>query len=293
MHRMLPRAFAVLAWLVGLGVVAVVAGIVGFLAARGGALLGPKLLFGDAPALDVLLGRQPAFHGLWAALAGTLVLVVGAALIAVPLGVASGIYLAEYGGGRWGRAFGFAVDVLAGVPSIIMGLFGFGLILFLRRTLLPDANTCLLLAMGCLALLVLPYLVRTTESALRGLPASIRLAGPSLGLSPWQTIWHVLLPAASRGILSGVVLAVGRAAEDTAVIILTGVVATAGLPGRLTDKFQALPFTIYCLAAEHRDQGELNLAFGAALLLLSLTATLFLLASWLHHSLERRLGTRI
>ena len=293
MHKMLPRAFTVFAWLVSLGVLAIVAGVVGFLVARGGGTLGPKLLFGDAPPLDVVLGRQPAFHGLWPAVAGTLALVAGASLIAIPLGVASGIHLAEYGQGRGSRAYSFAVDVLAGVPSIIMGLFGFGLILFLRRTLLPDAKTCLLLAMGCLALLVLPYLVRTTETALRSLPESVRLAGPSLGLTRWQSIWHIRLPAASRGILSGVILAVGRAAEDTAVILLTGVVATAGLPARLTDKFQALPFTIYTLAAEHRNPAELDLAFGAALLLLGLTATLFLLASWLHRNLERRLGTRI
>ena len=106
-----------------------------------------------------------------------------------------------------------------------------------------------------LALLVLPYLILSTHSALEGLPHSLQVAGLSLGFTPWQNLVHILIPAASRGILSGVILAVGRAAEDTAVILLTGVVANAGAPQSLTDKFTALPFHIYYLAAEHRTAG--------------------------------------
>ena len=94
----------------------------------------------------------------------------------------------------------------------------------------PQANTGLLLSASCLALLVLPYLILMTQTALEALPHELRLAGLSLGFTPWQNIVHVLLPAAGRGILSGVILAVGRAAEDTAVILLTGVVANSGLP---------------------------------------------------------------
>ena len=206
-------------------------GLVLFLLFRGGSTLGLGLLFGDVP---------PGATRSWASGASSTasgppwwersLLVVGAGLIAVPLGVASGIWLAEFGRGRWGRWFSVAVSVLAAVPSIIMGLFGFGLILLLRQTLAPEANTCLLLSMVCLAVLVLPYLIRATETALTGIPEPVRLIGPSLGLSHWQTIWHVHLPAARRGIQSGVVLAVGRIAEDTAVILMTGVVASAGIP---------------------------------------------------------------
>ncbi len=174
------------------------------------------------------------------------------------------------------------MDLLAGVPSILMGLFGFALILLLRRTLWPSANTCLLLSALCLALLVLPYLVSATRSCLAGLPAELRLTCASLGLTRWQAVSRVLLPAARQGVMGGVILAIGRAAEDTAVILLTGVVAGAGRPGALTDKFEALPFTIYYLAAEHQTPQELDLAFGAALTLLALTLALFALA--------RRLG---
>ncbi|MEI7686389.1 MAG: ABC transporter permease subunit [Planctomycetota bacterium] len=265
-------------WLASLSVLGVVSGLALFLLRRGAATLGPELLFGDVPAGAAILGQQRVFDGLWPALVGTLLLVFGAALIATPLGVASGIWLAEYGRGRWGRAFSAAASVLAAVPSIIMGLFGFGLILLLRQTLAPQANTCLLLSMICLAFLVLPYLIRATEAALTAIPEPVQLLGPALGLSRWQCIWHVHLPAARRGIQSGIVLAVGRIAEDTAVILMTGVVASAGVPQRLTDRFEALPSTIYFLAAEHRNAAELDRAFGAALVLLCLTTLLLCLA---------------
>ena len=107
------------------------------------------------------------------------------------------------------------------------------------------------------------------------------MAGLSLGFTPWQNIVHVLLPAAGRGMLSGVILAVGRAAEDTAVILLTGVVANSGLPSGILSKYEALPFHIFFLAAEARSDVELAQGFGAALILLMLTAALFLVAYYL------------
>jgi phosphate transport system permease protein len=274
-------------WLVSLVVLSIVLGLVFFLLFHGGSTLGPSLLFGDVPPAEAILGQRRVFNGIWPALLGTLLLVAGTTTIAVPLGVASGVWLAEYGHGRWGRWFSVVASVLAAVPSIIMGLFGFGLILLLRQTLAPQANTCLLLSILCLALLVLPYLIRTTETALTALPEPVRLLGPSLGLSHWQSIWHVHLPAARRGIQSGVVLAVGRIAEDTAVILLTGVVASAGIPQGLTDHYEALPFAIYYLAAEHRNAGELNRAFGAALVLLCLNFLLLSLAYGLTRQSKR------
>jgi phosphate transport system permease protein len=278
MARWCDRLLWCFSWLASLGLVALVLALLGYLMFQAAPVLGPSLLFGDVPWVDALLGRQRVFAGIWPALVGTLLLIIGAALIAVPLGVASGVWLAEYGRGRAARWFSVAVYVLAGVPSIIMGLFGFGMILLLRRTLAPDANTCLLLSMLCLALLVLPYLIRTTETALTGIPEAVRLTGPSLGLSHWHSVRHIHLPAARQGIFSGVVLAVGRIAEDTAVILMTGVVASAGLPGSLTDNYEALPFAIYYLVAEHRNAAELNRAFGAAVVLLCLTTLVLILA---------------
>ena len=165
-----------------------------------------------------------------------------------------------------------------------MGLFGFALILFLRQTFLPQANTGLLLAAGCITLLVVSYLILTTQTSLEGLPETLKVAGLGLGFTTWQNTCHILLPAASRGIFGGVILSVGRAAEDTAVILLTGVVANAGLPRSVTDKFEALPFNIYYLAAEHRTPTDLDRGFGSALVLLALTGVLFLVAHLLHRA---------
>ncbi len=140
----------------------------------------------------------------------------------------------------------------------------------------------------CLALLILPYLIFTTQAALESLFDEYRLIGPSLGLSQIQTVFYILLPAAGRGILGGVVLAVGRAAEDTAVIMLTGVIANAGLPQGLFGKFEALPFQIFYLAAEYQTPAELNSAYGTALILLCLTGLLYSSAFALHKTLEWR-----
>ncbi len=288
MLRIAEKLLTCLSWLAAAGLAAGVVVLVGYLFERGFNTLSLKLFFGDAPVRDALIGARPVWEGIWPAFAGTLSLVAISCAMAVPLGVAGGIYLAEYSGNRWKAYAGFAIDLLAGIPSIVMGLFGFSLILFLRKTVMPSANTCLLLSAGCLALLVLPYLIRTTQSALDVLPPSLRIVGLSLGFTQWQNIVHVLLPSASRGILSGVILAVGRSAEDTAVILLTGVVANAGMPRGLFDKFEALPFSIYYLAAEHRTIDELNRGFGAALVLLILTGMLFLGAYRLRRTVERK-----
>ena len=288
MRRLLPGLLQALAWVSVAGIAAVIMVMVVFLARRGGPTLGRGLLFGDVPPLAALLGRAVVWEGIWPACVGTVLLVGLATVIAVPLGIASGIHLAEYARGRSRSIFSAGVDLLAGIPSVLMGLFGFMMILFLRRTFLPGASPGLLLAACCLAMLVLPYVISTTRASLEGLPESIRLAGPSLGLTRWQSVALILVPAGSRGIMGGVVLAVGRAAEDTAVILLTGVVANAGLPRGLGDRFRALPFEIYYIAAQHQTQDELARGFGAALVLLFLTGSLVAGAHLLHWSLERR-----
>ena len=292
MPRTSDRLLTGLAWLSGSGVLLAVMLLLGFLAYRGMASVDLALFFGDTPWFEAMLGQRPVFGGIWPALVGTFSLVVLSSLLSIPIGIASGIYLVEYASQRWRSLLGFMVDLLSGTPSIVMGLFGFTIILALRRTLLPGARTGLLLAAVCIALLILPYLIRTTESALEGIPEHLRLLGPSLGLTRWQNIRKVLLPLASRGILSGAILAIGRAAEDTAVILLTGVVAHAGIPGSLVDKFEALPFRIFYLAAEHRNPQELDQGFATALVLLCLTGLLFLAAIILQRSVESRWQTR-
>ena len=178
--------------------------------------------------------------------------------------------------------------MLAGMPSIVMGLFGFSLILLLRHSVAPRANTGMLLAASCLALLVLPVLVATTREALEAVPDSLRLAASALGMTPARRLSHVLLPISVRGIGGGVVLALGRAAEDTAVIMFTGVVANAGLPAGLTDKFESLSFSIYYTAAQYQDQTELLRGFGTALVLLGISVMLLCAARFLENGYRRR-----
>lgn len=283
---MAARLATLLAWCSALAVVAAVAMLTGVLVGRGGSALDLHFLFGDAPSLAALSGATPVFDGAWPAVCGTLALIALASALAIPIGVASGVFLAELATPRQRAVLGFLVDLLAGVPSVVMGLFGFTVLLLLRQTLAPDARQCLLLAAACLAVLVLPYLVRTTQQALAALPERLRLLAPALGLSRMQGLRLVLLPAAHNGVFSGMVLTVGRIAEDTAVIMLTGAVFHAGLPGGPFDRFEALPYRIYWLGAQYRNAGELQQGFGCALVLLLITASLFGCASLLRRHME-------
>jgi phosphate transport system permease protein len=276
------------AWSSAAVLVLLLCALVGYVFYRASPALTGSLFFGETAVLDAILLRSPVFDGLWPALVGSLWLVLLSATLAIPVGIGAGIYLAEYASPGCRSVLKWAVDILAGVPSIVMGLFGVALILMLRRTVLPEANTGLLLAAGCIAMLVLPVMIHTTQNALCSLPASSRLTGPCLGLTRWQNLRYLLLPAASRGVLSGAILAIGRAAEDTAVILLTGVVARTGMVRGLTDKFEALPFHIYVRASEYRNETELAQGFACAAVLLTLTAALFLLATGIQRGLERK-----
>jgi phosphate transport system permease protein len=282
------RLFSLFCWACALLPVAGVFGLVVFLLKQGWGGLGLELFFGDTPPLDAIFRFAPVWDGIWPACFGTLAVTGLAALTAIPLGLFCGIYLNEFPRGRLSGILDFCVNLLAGMPSIIMGLFGFALILFLRHTLVPDAGTGLLLSGFCMGLLVLPYMIKSTQASLGGLPEDLRLMGTGLGFSKSQTIRHILLPSAGRGIMSGVVLSIGRAAEDTAVIMLTGAVANAGLPRGLFDNYEALPFFIYTVAAEYQSPEELQHGFGAALVLLTMTMGLFLAAHGLHHAMEKR-----
>lgn len=251
--------------------------VVGFIVYRGVPTLSLSLFFGDTPAIKALLGLRPVWDGIWPACVGSVSVVLSALMLALLPGIATGIWLATSRDSRFRRALALGVDILAGLPSVLMGLFGFTLILFLRTTLLPAANASLLLSALCLAMLILPYLAAATRTALLALPPQLRVTALSLGMTPWQTLCRVLMPQAARGIVGGVLLATGRAAEDTAVIMLTGAVASAGLPAGLSERYEALPFTIFYYSAQYQSESELQMAFGAALTLLCITATLFAL----------------
>ena len=265
-------------WCSSMFLVGAVFSIVGFLFYKGWPVLNRQLIFGQTQILDALLLQKPVFDGLLPAIAGTLLLVITAVGMALPVGLATGIYLAEYSRGRVKGVVTLLFEILAGIPSIVVGLFGFSLSLFLHKYLSRAIYPSLLIAAVSLSFLVLPYLIRSTQTALESLPHNIRIIAPALGASRLQNILRVMIPGALNGMVSGVILSIGRCAEDTAVIMLTGAVAMAGMPNSLLAKFEALPFYIYYISSQYMDQQELLKGYGAAIVLLVLCTVLFALS---------------
>jgi len=264
-----------------IGLIICLSFFIGFIINRGAPALSTSLFFGDTDIISGLLGLEPIWDGVWPACAGTITVVMSALSLALIPGLATGIWLATTEPSRFRSIVTLGIDILAGIPSILMGLFGFTLILFLRHWLLPSANKCLLLSALCLAMLIIPYLAVATRTALKALPHSLEVTALSLGMTRWQALRTVMLPQAAKGIIGGIMLAIGRAAEDTSVIMLTGVVANTGLSGGVFDRYEALPFTIFYYSAQYQSEAELQMAFGAALTLLCLTATIFSAAGFL------------
>jgi phosphate transport system permease protein len=289
--RVMEHGVVIFCWGAALGLFSALAWILGFLVLKGHRALNLELIFGDTEPLDALLLRVPVFDGLFPAIAGTLALVALSVTWAIPIGLASGIYLAEYARPRLKRVLGLFLDIMAGIPSILIGLFGLAVAILLHR-LNGGIRPCLLISSVALACLVLPYVIRSTQLSLEDLPLALRLTGPALGASKLQNIRHVLLPRCASGIFSGIVLAIGRCAEDTAVILLTGVVAVAGVPRSLFGTYEALPFYIYHITGNYSDHDELSRAYGAALILVMVCVMLFLLASAMKHRLHRRTRLR-
>ena len=270
-------------------VLLLLAALFGFVVSRGLPVLNLQLFFEDTPPLEAVLGLSPVWEGIWPATVGTLCLILLTMLFAALPGICCGIYLACFAKGRRAEYLSLAMDLLAGTPSIVMGLFGFVLVLLLRKTVFPQASTSILLSAFCLALLVMPALVTATRSSIESLPMSLKLTGESLGFTHGQLLRYLVIPSAARGIISGIMLAAGRAAEDTAVIMLTGVVINSGIPSGLTAKFEALPFRIYYTSAQYTDEYELMRGFGAAMVLLILSVLLVTVASLFQKSMERSL----
>ncbi len=278
MSRGLLKFVEVFLWLSATVVCASVGILLFFLLHRGFSSLSLGLIFGDADPIKALFSKERVFDGIFPAIVGTFMVVFLSVIWAIPLGVLSGIYIAEFGSSRFKRVFNFSLDLLASVPSIVIGLFGLTVAIFLHRYLSQRIYPCLLISSISLAILILPYIARTTQLSIEGVSASTRLAGLSLGASKLQNLFYVLFPNSVSGILSGVILALGRAAEDTAVIMLTGVVATAGVPHSVLAKFEALPFYIYYISSQYSDQAELASGFGATIILLTLCGILFCFA---------------
>ncbi len=286
------RMLALFSWGSAIVLVCGLMAVLGFLIARGAPALGLELIFGTVSPIDALLLKRQVFGGIYPAVAGTVCLVIASVGTALPVGLCSGIWLSEYAPPFLKAVFSLVVDILAGIPSIVVGLFGFSITIFVHHFFDNQVFPCLLISAMALSFLVLPYIIKTTQTALDSLPQSLRLTAPSLGASQLQNIIHVLVPAALPDLAGGMILAIGRCAEDTAVIMLTGVVATAGIPKSIFASYEALPFYIYYTASEYADASELVKAYGAALILLMICAGLFALAHlarvWVDHRIRFR-----
>ena len=278
MTRLLEKAIPVFAWVCGAILLGAIGSVLGYLLLKGLHTIDLALVFGDTDPVAALLLERRVFNGLFPAMVGTVLLVVLSVGFAVPIGVTAGIYLAEYAEGGAKRFFNLLFDVLAGLPSIVIGLVGFSVAVFLNRLLSGRLQPSLLVSSVALAFLVLPYVIRTTQVALENLPAHSRMTALALGANRLQNLFRVLLPQSLPGLLSGIILAIGRCAEDTAVIMLTGVVASAGVPQSLLSNYEALPFYIYYVSSQYADQRELATGYGASILLLLICLLLFCLA---------------
>lgn len=214
--------------------------------------------------------------GIFPAIIGTVMLTIITTLVATPLGVASAVYLNEYATeNKLNAMIRVAIRNLAGIPSIIYGLFG--LALFVQTLHL---GTSLMAAGLTLGLLSLPYIVTTTEEALKTVPNSMREGALALGATKFETIRDIVLPASTSGIATGVVLSLSRAAGETAPILFTGAAFyVQGLPGNITQEFMALPYHLYMLSTQHQSIETVRpLAYGTAAVLIIVVFVLNLLA---------------
>ena len=220
--------------------------------------------------------------GIYPAIVGTLYLVAGAIAIALPIGIGAAIYLVEYtGGGRFVRIIRSGVDLLNGTPSIVFGLFGFAFfVLFLHF------GVSLLAGQITLGLLILPTIIRTTEEALKCVPQGFREGSLALGASRWQTVSRVVIPPAMPGVLTGAILAIGRAAGETAAIMFTAVVfSTRFLPTSPFDPVMALPYHLFILAT-NVPNARTN-QYGTALVLLVLVVGIYSIAIVLRNHYQK------
>lgn len=279
-------AFMVLC-IAGMTVPVAGAGIMIFLVSKGWQTLNLSLIFGNVPVIDAILLKKRVFNGLFPAVAGSFALVLVSVFISLPVGMGAAIYFSEYASKKIKKAAGISVDILASAPSIVIGLAGFSAAIVMHRHISESISPCLLLSSMSLAVLTLPYIIRSTQLALESVPESLRMAGLSLGASRFDNLVRVVLPDSVPGIMSGIVLAISRCAEDTAVIMLTGAVASAGVPDSLLRPFEAIPFYIFYTSSEYTSPQELATAYGAAIVLMIVCLSLFVFSYLLKRSIHK------
>ena len=263
--------------LVTIAVIVPIILMIGVIVVQGLPAIGPVFLFG-APRSGMREG------GIWPAIVGTFLLTVGTAIFSVPLGVAIAIYLSEYARDtKFTRTIRLAIINLAGVPSIVYGLFGLGLFV-----LALGFGSSILAGSLTLAIMTLPVIISTAEEALRSVPQSFRTVSISLGGTKWQTIRKVVLPNALPGIITGVILGLERAAGETAPILFTvAAFYLPTLPKSIFDKTMALPYHLFVISTQVPGM-PLQLQFGTALVLMAFVLSMTLIATVIRSYYRRK-----
>lgn len=247
------------------------------------------IVFQGAPALNWAFFTTPPSAGMtkggiMPALLGTVFLTLGTAVVSMPLAIGAAIYLAEYSAAnRITAAVRLAIVNLAGIPSIVYGLFGLGMFV-----LFMNLGTSIIAGSLTLGLMTLPVVISTAEEALLSVPAEFRVTSLSLGATKWQTIRHQVLPHALPGILTGVILGLSRAAGETAPILFTAAAFyLPDLPDSIDDPTMALPYHLYVISTQVPGM-PLRIQYGTALVLLLLVLSLTLVASIIRSRVRRR-----
>ena len=227
--------------------------------------------------------------GIFPAIVGTLCLVIGSVLFAFPLGVMSAIYTSEYAKSGWiTRIIRIMTNNLAGIPSIVFGLFGMAL--FVNTMGFGDSIIAGSLTLG---LLILPLVIRTTEEALQSIPDTFRTGSLALGATKLQTIRRVILPMALPNIFTGLILAIGRVSGETAPILFTvAAYFLPKLPTSMFDQVMALPYHLYVIATSGTDiEASRPIAYGTALVLIAIVLAMNLLATALRRYFSNKVKT--
>ncbi len=244
---------------------------------RGLPALTPEFIFG-MPREGMRAG------GIFPAIVGTIYLTIGTAIFSIPFGILAAIYLNEYAAKNWlTRVIELAIINLAGVPSIVYGLFGLGLfVTFL------GFGASILAGSLTLAIMTLPVIITATREALSAVPNSFREVSFSLGASRWQTVRHVVLPNAIPGILTGTILGMSRAAGETAPILFTvAAFYLPRLPQSIYDQAMALPYHIYVLSTQVPNV-SVKIQYGTVLVLVGMVFIMNIVASWIRSRFRKR-----
>jgi phosphate transport system permease protein len=253
--------------------------VVVLLLASGWSVIDARFLTAQWQQQDITQG------GIFPAIVGSVYLGLGVLFVSLPIGVATAVFLAEYARHTRRRRFmQLAIRNLAGVPSVVYGLFGLAVFVHLLHL-----EMSLLSAVLTLSVMTLPWVITSSLEALEAVPSQFRESALALGATKWQMIWRVVLPAALPGCLTGGVLGMARALGETAPIILVGATFfLTRLPSSPFDAYMALPYHVFILATQHSSPHASAYAAGSALVLMAVTFILSLGAILLRYHFRRK-----